>query len=353
MRITSNKGVAILVTLAFMALSITATLELHRRARVSVSTTALSRDRLLLEQMAETGVQAAQALLLKDMTVNDIDTMRDLWADPEMISELLGELSFENGTLEVIITDEMSRLQINALVQFPEGRQFNETQRELWDRLLLYWIETKEIQDVDIPTLINSLKDWLDSGDDDAITGLSGAESEYYEDLDPPYAPANGPIRHLSEMGRIKGFTSALLKGQDETEGLEGYLTVFGLQADAEAESNWNGRININTAGLPVIAALLPVESRDLAESIFQYRQELEQSDALDALSAPKWYQNAPGAADVEIDPNLISLVSDVFRIESRAILNDTTVSVTTILHRRQARNSGRWVCKALRWQTK
>ena len=204
-----------------------------------------------------------------------------------------------------------------------------------------------------MPTLINSLKDWLDSGDDDAITGLSGAESEYYEDQDPPYSSPNGPVRHLSEMGRIKGFSRELLKGSGETEGLERYLTVYGVQPGEGSTSNWNGKININTAGLPVIAALLPVESRDLAESILQYRQELEETEALDILSTPKWYQNAPGAADVEIDPNLITLTSDVFRIESKASLNDATLTVIAIFQRQAAQNSGQWVCKALRWQTK
>ena len=51
MILKSNKGVAILVTLSFMALAVTATLELHRRARDTVTSTALARDRLLLEQM--------------------------------------------------------------------------------------------------------------------------------------------------------------------------------------------------------------------------------------------------------------------------------------------------------------
>jgi len=353
MILKSNKGVAILVTLSFMALAVAATLEFHRRARAAVSSTALARDRMLLEQMAETGIQAARALLVKDKSQNETDSFGDLWADPVNIDEFLGELKFENGTLEVAITDEMSRLQINALVQFPEGIEFNETQRELWDRFLSYWIETNEIQDVESTTLINSMKDWLDSGDDDAITGFSGAESEYYQDLDPPDSPVDGPVRHLSELGRIKGFTRELLNGSGETEGMESYFTTFGVQAGEGATATWNGRININTAGLAVIAALLPVESRDLAESILQYRQELEQTEALDVLSTPKWYQNAPGAADVEIDPTLISLMSDIFRIESRASLNDTTLSVIAIVRRQQAQNSGQWVCKALRWQTK
>jgi len=65
---------------------------------------------------------------------------------------------------------------------------------------------------MDPSAIINSIKDWLDSGDDDAITGLSGAESAYYQDLDPPYPCRNGPFPHLGELALLKGVTAELFE---------------------------------------------------------------------------------------------------------------------------------------------
>ncbi|WP_172683931.1 type II secretion system protein GspK [Desulfosarcina cetonica] len=71
----------------------------------------------------------------------------------------------------------------------------------MWERLLEHVFSLFEAQpDSDPNMIINSLKDWLDSGDDDAITGLSGAESDYYEGLEPPYSCKNGPMDNLGEV---------------------------------------------------------------------------------------------------------------------------------------------------------
>jgi len=66
-------------------------------------------------------------------------------------------------------------------------------------------------EDATPTAIINSLKDWLDSGDDDAITGLSGAESSYYQSLDIPYPCKNGPVLHVGELALIKGIIPELL----------------------------------------------------------------------------------------------------------------------------------------------
>jgi general secretion pathway protein K len=58
----------------------------------------------------------------------------------------------------------------------------------LWERFLRLIADQHESQENFEPnTIIDPLKDWLDSGDDEAITGLNGAESEYYQDLVSPY----------------------------------------------------------------------------------------------------------------------------------------------------------------------
>jgi general secretion pathway protein K len=200
--------------------------------------------------------------------------------------------------------------------------------------------------------IVNSVKDWLDSGDDDATTGLSGAESNYYEDLDPPYASRNGPIPDLNELLLIKGITPELYYGKGETPGLSQHMTVHGMTLGAGTSFNWTGRININTADLPVLAALLGIENEEMAQSLFDFRQEIVAGKDVHDFSSTKWYKNIPGFGDIAIDPKLISVSSDVFRIESEAATSNIKTSVTAVVQRVQSPQSGKWACKVLSWQT-
>ncbi len=60
--------------------------------------------------------------------------------------------------------------------------------------------------------LTAALLDWLDE-DDDPREG--GAESEYYGQLEPPYQAKNGPLDSVEELLLVKGFSAAVLWGED------------------------------------------------------------------------------------------------------------------------------------------
>ncbi len=349
----NNRGIALLITLSVTTILVAAALEYNRRARFAVISTAVVRDHLTMSDMAASGVYAAMALLVKDRSESNFDSLQEDWANPEKIDEILQEISFEKGKLSVTITDELSKIQVNALVSFPNSRGFNQSQVMLWDRFLRYIGSEEQLQDDSNPVaIVNSVKDWLDSGDDDATTGLSGAESDYYQELDPPYAGRNGPIADLNELLLIKGITPELYYGKGETPGLSHYMTVYGMTLGAGTTFNWPGRININTADLPVLAALVGIENREMAQSLYDYRQEIVAGKDVHDFSSTKWYKNIPGFGDIAIDPNLISVSSDVFRIESEAAINNIKTSVTAVIQRVQRPQSGKWTCKILSWQT-
>jgi general secretion pathway protein K len=224
----------------------------------------------------------------------------------------------------------------------------------LWDRYLRYIGSEEQLKDDSDPVaIVNSVKDWLDSGDDDATTGLSGAESSYYEDLDPSYASRNGPIPDLSELLLIKGITPELFYGQGETPGLSQYMTVHGMRSAAGTNYNWSGRININTADLPVLAALLGIENVEMAQALYDFRQEIAAGKDTNDIPNTKWYKDIPGFDDIALDPNLIAVSSDVFRIESEAAVNNIKSSVTAVVQRVQAPESAKWTCKVLSWQSR
>jgi general secretion pathway protein K len=115
----------------------------------------------------------------------------------------------------------------------------------------------------------------------------------------------------------------------------------------------WPGRININTADLPVLAALLGIENQELAQTLYDFRQEIVEGEDVHDFSSTKWYKNIPGFGDITIDPKLITASSDVFRIESEAVISNIKTSVTALIQRVQNPESGKWTCKVLSWQTK
>ncbi len=345
---------ALLLVISVTTILVAAALEYNRRARFTVVATSAARDRLTLSQVATSGVHAAMALLAKDKAESKIDSLQEDWANPEKIKALLDEIPFENGTLAVNITDEMGRIQINALVTFPESRNFNNSQRLLLERYLNYFKDASEEtpEDSQPPAIINSLKDWLDSGDDDATTGLSGAESSYYQDLNPPYDCRNGPIPDIHDLLLVKGITPELFYGNTAKPGIAESLTVYGMTPGSGTSFTYPGKININTAELPVLVALLPSENVDLAQALYEMRQQAaEDKDAPD-MSDPMWYKNIAGFSDMNIDTNLLTTASDIFRIVSEAKVNNSALVVTAVVQRQKNAKSGKWTCKVLSWQT-
>jgi type II secretory pathway component PulK len=60
--------------------------------------------------------------------------------------------------------------------------------------------------------IADSILDWIDPDDEPREFG---AESEYYSQLDPPYAPKNGPLETIEELLLVRGVTPWLLFGAD------------------------------------------------------------------------------------------------------------------------------------------
>ena len=58
--------------------------------------------------------------------------------------------------------------------------------------------------------IVNSILDWIDPDDQ---THPEGAETQYYQGLNPPYAAKNGPIDDISELLLIKGVTPEIYYG--------------------------------------------------------------------------------------------------------------------------------------------
>lgn len=356
----SNRGIALLITLSIIAVLIAATFELNRKVRSTVVNTATARDKLTLSHIASSGISVGMAILIKDKKSDPpsgMDSVQEDWARPEKISEILQDIPFEKGSVSIKITDELGKLQVNALLKRFPGHEENKLQRELWDNLLRPIVSKDEDTDINATTdIINAVKDWLDSEDNDAVTGFNGAESDHYEDLDPPYSCKNGPFTHINELLMVKGITPELFSG---TEGISDYLTIFGAETKTKPRKttrktrfSYDGKININTAELPVLVALVGPDNMEYAQAIYDYRQEKDDTEFVNSLSGTRWYKEAPGIPeDFNIKSGLIRTSSDYFQIESTGSLFEMKMTITAVVHREKNKDN-KWKCSILSWET-
>lgn len=348
LRSINQKGVALLITITVLFVIFAIVSEVNRNVRASVEKAHLSMERTRLYQMATSGIYLGIALLMEDKRTTDVDTLQETWADPVKIDELLADFPFNDGTIKLTLVDELGKIQMNALVAYPEGKEFNPAQKSLWDSFLKMLNPPDESIDSlgENGDIINCIKDWLDSGDDDASTGINGVESEYYETLTPPYKAANGPFRTLDELAQVKGITPEMMNRVEMGYRISDLMTVYGMMPvektgdDGQKKTlfTYPGKININTADLPVIMALMPDSKSDMensiaAQAIYDFRGERTEDGFVNALS-DKWYLNCPGCEDSGIRADLITTSSDVFSILCKASTKETVLTITAVVRR-------------------
>lgn len=344
----NNRGIALLMTLAFITLAMSLAVETNRQSRAAIDGADAFQNRLLAGQMATAGVHGAMAVLIQDRTDSETDHLKETWADPDRLMQAMEAVAFESGRIEVRITDEMARIQVNALVDFPQSRQFNPRQQATIEGLIASMRgESDEPSDLSAADIVNAIKDWIDTGDDDAITGLNGAESDYYQSLDPAYQSRNGPMSHIGELARVKGVTAALFHGSPTAPGLKDVMTVFGATRAASGDFSFSGRVNLNTVSPQVLAAVLPIEYRDFAEAIIQYREEAE----AEVLENPNWYREIPGAAGLDLNQDAVTLATNIFRIRTLAVSGGIRREVSAVVERQAAAEGGGWTCRILAWE--
>lgn len=195
------------------------------------------------------------------------------------------------------LEDESTRLNVNALLAVDEVS-------EGAGRDLLMGLPgmTEDVAD--------AILDWID---EDEEPREYGAESDYYQTLDPPYLAKNGPLDTVEEILLVRGVEPALLFGTDTNRngmvdphesnpqsvtgtpqampttgtasstsaemlggsldrGWSGYLTLYSLEKNVNAEGV--PRINLNGEDLEQLyGSIAELLNEDWAKFIVYYRQ--------------------------------------------------------------------------------
>jgi general secretion pathway protein K len=248
MLIKGERGVALVLALAVVALLVSLVVDFSYTMMVDLTLAANLRDSQKAFYVARSGVELAKHLLQKDD--NDFDALDEDWA---LLPEHPGFLSADDeGRFKVAIEDEAAKIPLNKLVTGDkDNKKVDLVVRAQLERLF-------SVLELD-PQLIDPIIDWLDP---DNNPEPFGAEDAYYQSLPAPYHCKNGPLDALEEMLLIKGMTKEILYGTEEKKGLIHFLTLYS-----------DGKININTASVEVLQSLSDKIDSVTAQAIVDYRQ--------------------------------------------------------------------------------
>jgi general secretion pathway protein K len=293
---------ALLMTILIISLILVMTLKFNISMRSSLTSASNLQDNIALDYMAKSVFNAARAVLSVDAAESSFDSLHEDWANLAVASQYFSSF-FSQGQGGMNIIDHSGRLQVNSLLMRKDNEWVaNEEQRNIWMNLLS--AEDFGLDEEEAASIIEALIDWIDE-DDDPL-GFGGAESSYYQGLDTPYTPRNGPMEFIEELLLVRGITPELYNGTEGIPGLANLVTPYGM----------DGKININTADPLVLGALSEQIEPDMVEGMLTYR-DFEDSD----LANPEWYKLSPGfPGDVVIPPELITTSSSYFEIFTEVV---------------------------------
>jgi len=315
----NNHGMALLLTILVISLITVITLRFNMSMRSSLTSASNLQDAIALDNMAKSAFNAARAVLSDDASKSSFDTLHEDWANLAAAAPYLSYF-FNRGQGGMEIKDHSGRIQINSLLQKQgDAWVINEEQKKIWLNLLS--AEEYGLSEDDALSIVEAIIDWLD--EDDEPLGFGGAESSYYQGLEEPYEPRNGPMEFIEELLLVKGVTEELYFGTDEYPGLADLVTPYGK----------DGKININTADAFVLQALSEQIDRDMVDGLLAYREN-EDND----LSDPGWYKSASGfPSDVTIPPDLLTTSSAFFEVDVDIMLENMRRKVKGMVARAPA----------------
>ena len=301
----NNRGMALLITILVVSLILVITLRFNMSMRSSLTSASNLRHAVAADNMSKSAFNAAQAVLSVDAAESTVDTLHEDWANLAAAAPYFSNF-FSRGQGSVQIADHSGRIQINSLLKKQDDTWVvDEIQKGVWMNLLS--AEEFGLSEEDALAIVEAIVDWLD--EDDEPLGFGGAEGSFYQGLDPPYEPRNGPMEFIEELLLVRGVTDELYNGTDEIPGLADLVTPHGR----------NGKININTADAFVLGALSEQIDRDMVNAMLAYREN-EDND----LGDPGWYKTAPGfPGDITIPPALLTTASTFFEISTDVVLEN------------------------------
>ena len=230
-------GTALLLALLIMALA--SILLLHIQQRLALD---LARSESLAASLRATAYVAGLEALAGKALREDQDREPELDSSNSPWAQQLPALPIPGGVVSGTLTSLDGRFNLNALID--SNGEDDPAARQMLERLLA---------NLALPAMLaDRIHDWIDR---DNIPRPQGAEDQFYLSQQQPYLSANQPLAHFSELLLIGGMDAETLQI------LQPHVSVLPAQ---------RRRINVNLATVPVLMALSPLISEQMANELHQ-----------------------------------------------------------------------------------
>ena len=299
---SSQRGIALLTILVMVALAtILAATIAKRQTNTSENTGYLMRqDQSLL--YAKSAEAFFSELLIQDSdNGSSIDHLQENWAKP------MPAFPVEDGFVSGRLLDESGKFNLNNLLK-ADGSVDDSARR---------WFE-KLLQRVGLPAeLSQAVIDWQDA--DDETTGAMGAESNYYQGLDPSYLASNTKFHQVEELKLVRGF-----------EGKNYDLIAPYVTALPEAT-----KININTAAPLLLASIDPkIDVKTVEQELKAKQAELTYFNNVEDL----WKLNAFSGIEPQNKTDAVAWLdskSNYFTAQIEVVLSERKRQFTSAIMRK------------------
>ena len=254
-----------------------------------------------------------------NIAIAAVRNTEDLQTNRKLQKLLSGEntLPVGEGNCSITVTEENGKLNINLLKGKDGG--LNRTRIDQLLRLIDL-LNRERLGDFHISYgLVPSIIDWIDS--DDEVTCLpfikhenSGAESDYYSNLTPPYRCRNNSLETTEELLLVRGITPQVFGC------LRDYVTVRGDE-----------KININWASKRVIQSLSQSMDPALAQIIIERRKFKSFGSVMELRDIPGMTDSIYQAIKKTVT---VSPTEQYYRVRSQGTVDGLSCTTVAILAR-------------------
>lgn len=263
--LSNRSGAALVMVLWVLTLLTVVSAEFCRTIRTETNISRNFRDSTQAYYAAVAGLNMSIYHIVQNAAFpkppQEKNTDEENGPDPWRINTDNPRIDFGSVRFSVRIDNESGKININLA---DEG-------------LLRLLFDGFDISDEEKSIIIDSILDWRDA---DQLHRLNGAESDYYQSLEEPYACKDGDFETVEELLKVRGITPEIFFG-----GLSHMVTVYpGRQlleknkaqskgkATATAGFDYN-HINLNAAS-PELLSILPGFTPDVVEAFTAARKE-------------------------------------------------------------------------------